>query len=140
MPPELAALSLRAQCSIRDTGSVELVLRGDYAAADERLTVRRWARGGAHGPPDMPAAFATVMAEVDDHAATRARDSPGGPCNMPVSSDEAAEELWALYRRVAEHFPPEPDARWTDALRDLLDQPRLNACVSTLYADDAHSA
>ena len=26
--PKLAAVSLRAQCSIRDTGSVELVLRG----------------------------------------------------------------------------------------------------------------
>ena len=106
----VAALSLRAQCSIRGTGWVELVLRGDYAAADERLTVRRWARGGAHSPPDMPAAFATVMAEVDDDAATRARDIPGGPCNMPASSEEAADELWAVYRRVAERLPPAPCA------------------------------
>ena len=131
--PELAALSLRAQCSTRGDGAVELVLRGDYEPDEERLAVRRWARGGAQGPPDMPAAFAMVMAAVDEDAAGRAGKG------VPESPEAAADELWALFRRVAV-LPEVPEARWTDALRDLLLQPRSDTCVSTLYADDAHSA
>ena len=133
--PELAAMSLRAQCSTRGDGDVELVLRGDYELDDERLAVRRWARGGAQGPPDMPAAFAMVMAMVDEEAAARAGDDR----EMPASVEAASDELWALFRQVAD-LPDTPAAGWTDALRELWSGPRSDACVTTLYADDAHSA
>ena len=132
--PELAALSLRAQCSTREGGYVEIVLRGEYDSGAERLSVRRWARGGAQGPPDMPAAFAMVMAMVDEEAARRAGNS------MPDDTETAAVELWALFRRMAADLPNAPDAAWLDALTVLLAAPRSPACVTTLYADDAHSA
>ena len=132
--PELAALSLRAQCSTRGEGSVELLLRGEYAPEDERMAVRRWARGGAQGPPDMPAAFAMVMAEVDEDAAARAGD------DADVTPEAGAEEMWALFRRVSPTLPEAPDVAWLSALRELLSGPRSRVNVSTLYADDAHSA
>jgi len=138
--PELAALSLRAQCSTRDGGAVEMLLRGEYAAADERLAVRRWARGGAQGPPDMPAAFAMVMAMVDEDAMARAGDTAGGPGPVPPTTEEAAEELWALFRLVSPDLPAGPAEAWVDALRELLAERRSLESVSTLYADDAHSA
>ena len=134
--PEMAALSLRAQCSTRDRGSVELVLRGDCEVGErERYTVHRYARGGAQGPPDMPAAFAMVMAEVDEDAAARAGDG------LPETDDAAADELWGLYQRVAPDLPDTPAPAWTEALRELLREPRPRAaCVTTLYAETTPTA
>ncbi len=138
--PELAALSLRAQCSTREDGAVELLLRGEYESGEARLSVQRWARGGAQGPPDMPAAFATVMAEVDEEAARQAGDGHGATSLPPASDAEAATELWALFRAVCPTLPGTPPSSWTVALEELLRQPRSPTCVTTLYADDAHSA
>ena len=60
---------------------------------------------------------------------------------MPASPEAAAEELWTLYRRVEERLPLVPEPCWMDVLlRDLLAPDRSDICVSTLYADDAHSA
>ena len=140
--PELAALSLRAQCSTREGGDVELLLRGTYPeeAGSSRLSVRRYARGGAQGPPDMPAAFAMVMAEVDEEAARRAGDGPR-ECITPASPKEAAEELWALFRQVSPALPDEPEEAWAEALGDLYRARAPTATsVSAIYADDAHSA
>ncbi len=138
--PELAALSLRAQCSTRAQGAVELLLRGDYGQGEARLAVQRGARGGAQGPPDMPAAFAIVMAEVDEEAARRAGDDVGGTSSPPATVGDAAGELWALFRQARPALPNAPPGAWTAALGTLLGEPRSATCVTTLYADDAHSA
>ena len=88
----------------------------------------------------MPAAFATVMAMADEDAATRAGDTAAGPGPVPPTPEAAAEELWALFRRVSPDIPAAPANAWVEALRELLQYRRSLECVSTLYADDAHSA
>ena len=136
-------MSLRAHCSIAADGFVELVLRGDYEPDAERLAVRRWARGGAQGPPDMPVIFAAAMARVDRDAALAAGDSPGGgraAGAIPESEAEAVAEMWALFRSHTPALPDAPPSNWEAALRGLLAAPRSRVAVTTLYADDAHTA
>ena len=64
--PELAAISLRAHCSARDT--VGLVIRGVDAAGIVH-EVERHPIGGGQGFPDMPPLFAEAMCLIDKRAA-----------------------------------------------------------------------
>src|SRR4051812_14677376 len=80
-------------------------------------------------------AFAMVMAMVDEDAMARAGDTAGGPGPVPPTTEEAAEELWALFRLVSPDLPAGPAEAWVDALRELLAERRSLESVSTLYAD-----
>ena len=141
--PELAACMLRAQCIIRDPGSAELVLRGRYPPGQrEPLVVERYARGGGQGCPDMPAAFAGVIAMINEEA-----EAQMGDVRRDMSADEAAAVLWPLVRDQAGLDPsaPAPDA-WREALARLMAGNRPDAGwggprgeTSSAYADDAHS-
>ena len=94
--PELAACMLRAHCAVRGVGAAEMVLRGTYARGQEPLVVDRYARGGGQGCPDMPAAFAGVVAMINKEAEAHA-----GDVRHDMSADEAHDALWPLVRAQA---------------------------------------
>jgi hypothetical protein len=141
--PELGACMLRAQCMIRGSGSAEMVLRGRYPpGTTEPLVAERFARGGGQGCPDMPAAFAEVVAMIEADAEAAMGDVTGH-----MSVDEAHETLWPLVRDQAglpasEAAPP----LWRAALARLMacNRPTAAWCgprgeASSAYADDTHS-
>ena len=141
--PELAACMLRAHCSVRDPGSVEMVMRGRYPPGHaEPFVVERFARGGGQGCPDMPAAFAEVIARTNIDAEAMMGDVTSG-----MSADAACAILWPLIRRQARLPATDaaPDA-WRAALDRLMAQTRPDALwggprgeASSAYADDTHS-
>ena len=95
--PELAAVMLRAQCMVRDSGSAEMVMRGRYPCDQaDRLVVERFARGGGQGCPDMPAAFAQVIAMIDLEAEAAMHD-----VRADMSAAAACDVLWPLVRDQA---------------------------------------
>ena len=141
--PELAAVILRAQCMIRG-GRV----RGDGAAGavpagcPEPYVVERFARGGGQGCPDMPAAFAAVVAELNAHA-----EAAMGDVSCDMSAAAAVAVLWPLVRDQAQ-LPPTESApmEWAAAVDQLMAQPRpsmrwggARGEASSAYADDTHS-
>ena len=136
--PELGACMLRAQCMIRDPGFAEMVMRGRYRPGQEPLTVERFARGGGQGCPDMPAAFAEVIAMTDVEAEATMGD---------VFTDDAHAVLWPLVRRQAGLSPSdEAPSAWRAALDRLMALPRPDPSwggqrgeASSAYADDTHS-
>src|SRR5207253_2372969 len=84
--PELAACMLRAQCMIRGSGAAEMVMRGRYPSGQTQpFVVDRFARGGGQGCPDMPAAFAEVIAATDLEAEAAMGDVRGS-----MTADEAS--------------------------------------------------
>ena len=99
--PELAACMLRGQCMIRaddrGSGAAEMVMRGRYPAGHaEPFVVHRFARGGRQRCPDMPAAFAEVIAMTDLEA-----EAAMGDVRWNMSAAEACAVLWRLVRRQA---------------------------------------
>ena len=116
--------------------------RWSYGAATERFIVHRFARGGRQGCPDMPAAFAEVIAMTDLEA-----EAAMGDVHWNMSADEACAVLWPLVRRQA-GLPDTEDApsAWRAALERLMDKPRPEPSwggprgeASSAYADDTHS-
>ena len=103
--PELAACMLRGQCMVRGSGNVEMVMRGRYPHGQaRRFSAERYARGGGQGCPDMPAAFAEVIAMVNLQAEAAMRD-----VRSDMSAEAARAVLWPLIRRQA-GLPPSEEA------------------------------
>ncbi len=159
--PELAACVLRSQCAINPIGDEddqeegglgghqELMIRGRYPHGTAlRLEIKRFARGGAQGGPDMPVLFGAVMVRVDGQARRHAcRIGLFGSVSMITGI------LWDTFRLVKAALGPDPPASWSQALRRILDRPRPRRApedrrkkdpeqgeVTAMYADDAHSA
>ena len=140
--PELAATMLRTQCMIRDIGWVEMVLRGRYCPDAKRRVIERFARGGGQGCPDMPAAFAEVVAMIEAEA-----EASMGDVHVGMSAEDACRVLWPLVRRQA-RLPDgaAPPAEWLAALHRLMGRRRPSPDwsgphgeASSAYADDTHS-
>ena len=141
--PELAVCMLRAQCMLRGDGSTEMVMRGHYPQGHPGpFIVDRFARGGGQGCPDMPAAFAEVVARINADA-----EAGMGDVRSDMSADDAQDVLWPLIRQQAEMDPSErAPAAWRDALQRLMSLPRPDPGwggprgeASSASADDTHS-
>ena len=139
--PELAAVSLRSQCSLR--GEQELMLRGSYSVEAERLYITRRPRGGGQGFPDMPVLFGKTMAIIDKQAAERS-----AWLRLATSQKDICEGLWSVFCQLVPDLDATAPVEWVAALTDILEKPRPRATgshssdgeVSAIYADDAHSA
>ena len=141
--PELAACMLRGQCMIRGSGYVEMTMRGRYPPGQyHRHVPERYARGGGQGCPDMPAAFAEVIAKVNLDAEAAMRDVSGD-----MTAEAACAVLWPLIRQQAGLSPAEEaPGEWRAALGRLMAMKRPDPGwggprgeVSSAYADDTHS-
>ena len=95
--PEMAAAALRSQCSVQRGACIPMVLRGTHSEDEHvRYLVRRWARGGAQGSPDMPALFGMVMAIVDEMAQVKA-----ATLSLRSTDAEVQRCLWEAFQAAA---------------------------------------